>query len=259
MHRFFVPWALPAEGECAVTGDAAHRIGRVLRLAPGARVRLFDTGGREVEAEIASIGKASVTVRLAGELPPERPGPHIHLFPALIRPNRFEWLLEKATELGAASVVPIISERCQVRPAELGGAKAARWRRIVAEAAEQCGRRTLPDLRPPVPFMAALAGAPGLIVLPWEEERTRAPLLGEALRSAACGVRRAACEGPSTAEASIFVGPEGGFSEAEAAVARAGGAVLVSLGPRVLRAETAAIAALAIAVDAIGQQITGNG
>lgn len=242
MHRFYVEPPLPAAGIYTLSGDAAHRIGRVLRMSPGERLRLFDGSGREVEGVIAGMTGGAVTVALADELPPARPEPQLHLYQALIRPNRFEWLLEKAAELGAALVQPVVSERSQVRPAEFGPAKAARWRRILLAAAEQCGRRTLPALSAPLQFAPALRRAPGPIMLPWEEVRGDAPLLGDALRQ----------HGSPSAPVSIFIGPEGGFTLAEAAMARDRGAVLVSLGPRVLRAETAALAALAIAGDALG-------
>jgi 16S rRNA (uracil1498-N3)-methyltransferase len=241
MHRFYVPSPLPPSGACAVTGEAAHRIGRVLRMRPGERVFLFDPTGREVEAVIGQVRGAEVTVALAQELPPKPAEQRLHLYQALIRPNRYEWLLEKATELGAASITPVITERAQVRPAELGRAKTARWDRIVIEAAEQCGRRSLTELSEPVALGTALRDAPGLLVLPWEEEREQSPPLGALLRSL----------GAIPSELSLFIGPEGGFSDAEAASARAAGAQTVSLGSLVLRAETAAVAALAIAGDAL--------
>ncbi len=175
MPRFYVASALPAGGGVyQLTGDAAHRIGRVLRMKPGERLRLFDGSGRELEALIAGLTGAAVTVALAEELPPEPPRPAVHLYQALIRPNRFEWLIEKATELGATAIQPVVSERCQVRAAEFGAAKTVRWGRIVVEAAEQCGRRTLPVLRPPLPFERALRRAPGLVLLPWEDARDAA-------------------------------------------------------------------------------------
>jgi 16S rRNA (uracil1498-N3)-methyltransferase len=241
MHRFYVPSPLPPFGACAVTGEAAHRIARVLRLRPGESVRLFDPTGREVEAIIGQMRGAEVTVALVDDLPPVPHGPRLHLYQALIRPNRYEWLLEKATELGAASITPVLTERVQVRPAELGRARATRWERIAIEAAEQCGRRTLPRLAEPHSFGEAVAHAPGLLLLPWEAGREQQPPLGAALRHL----------GAIPSELSIFIGPEGGFSAAEAAGARAAGAQLVSLGPLVLRAETAALAALAIAADVL--------
>jgi 16S rRNA (uracil1498-N3)-methyltransferase len=217
----------------------------VLRMRPGERLRLFDGTGREIEAEVIAVRGREVLVAPLTELPPAPPALVVHLYPALIRPQRFEWLLEKATELGVARVQPLVSERCQVRTAEFGAGKAARWRRIMAEAAGQCGRRDVPELASPLPFREALACAPGFILLPWEAERATAPTLSEALRAAGPDVGSERCP------LAIFIGPEGGFSPAEVAAARGRAALTVSLGPRVLRAETAAVAALAIALDAL--------
>lgn len=248
VHRFCVPAPLPAAGEYVLTGDAAHRVSRVLRMTPGERLRLFDGSGREVEGTVTALRAGEVSVALTGELPPEPPSPALHLYQGLIRPSRFEWLLEKATELGAVTVQPVLSERCQVRPAEFGKAKAARWGRILMEAAEQCGRRTLPVLGEPLSFDQALRAASGLIVMPWEELRDAAPPLGRALRERGAAQVRTP-DGPPAL--SLFIGPEGGFSSREVQAARGRDALVVSLGPRVLRAETAAAAALAIAGDAL--------
>jgi 16S rRNA (uracil1498-N3)-methyltransferase len=246
--RFFVPWPLPPDAACVLTGELAHRITRVLRLSPGDAVRLFDGSGREVDARIATIVRDSVTVTLQADVPSAPAGPRLHLFASLIRSQRFEWMIEKATELGAATLQPVVSTRCQVRADEFGRSKAERWVRLVIEAAEQCGRRTLPRLPDPVPFAEALDRATGVIVLPWEDDRDRAPSLGAALRL----LREPAEGGVSVPELSIFIGPEGGFSPEEVGQSRQHGALVVSLGPRVLRTETAAIAALAVAQDVLG-------
>ncbi len=245
MHRFYVPPPLSFHGPCPLPAEVAHRVVHVLRMGPGQRLRLFDGSGCEVEVEIAAVRGREVLVSPVAELPPDPPAPVIHLYPALIRPQRFEWLLEKATELGVTRVQPVVSERCQVRAVELGPGKAARWRRITLEAAEQCGRRDVPELASPLPLAAALARAEGLLLLPWEAERAAAPTLGEALRAASPDVGSARCP------VAIFIGPEGGFSPAEVAAARTRGVLTVSLGPRVLRAETAAVAALAIVGDVL--------
>ena len=247
MHRFHVP-ALAPSGEQRLTGDLAHRIARVLRMPAGERVRLFDGSGREVVAVLAGVTAQAVSVRLLDELLPAPPEPRLHLYQALIRPNRFDWLLEKATELGATTLTPVVSERVQVRRSELGPSRAARWARIIVEACEQCGRRTLPELRDPRSFSEALAEASGVIVLAWETARGDAPALGTALRNLQRDGVDAAADG---AEVSLFIGPEGGFAVAEVAAARERGVVVVSLGPRILRAETAALAALAVAADAL--------
>ncbi|MFN8559671.1 MAG: RsmE family RNA methyltransferase [Dehalococcoidia bacterium] len=117
--RVYVP-TLPADGHAAVTGDSAHHLARVLRVAVGDVVRLFDGSGREVEAVIATVAREAVTARIAAELPPAPPEWPVHLYQALIRPSRFELLLEKAAELGASSIRPVVTVRRQVRAAEFG-------------------------------------------------------------------------------------------------------------------------------------------
>lgn len=292
MHRFYVAAPLPVQGDVTIDGEAAHRVGRVLRLGPGERVGLFDGSGREVVAALARVSARDVVATIVSELPPPPAGPSLHLHPALIRPARFDWLVEKAAELGVTLVQPVVTERCQVRASEIGAAKLARWERLAIEAAEQCGRRTLPELLPPLPFERALDGMAGILLLPWEEARGEAVPAGEVLGRAFAAHRAAhtdgsrvpsplpvAREGESTAPAvqprdqdggpdehsgppadrsapgtlppvSIIIGPEGGLTAGEVDAARAHGALVASLGPLVLRAETAAIAAMALAVDA---------
>jgi 16S rRNA (uracil1498-N3)-methyltransferase len=166
-------------------------------------------------------------------MPPREPGVQLVLYQSLIRANRFDWVLEKATEIGVARFVPVIATRVQLQLEE-GAARADRWRRLIIEAAEQCGRGKLPAIDPPVSFEEAVRGAPGLKLMPWEDEREAR--LGEYLRSLD--------ERPRAV--SVFIGPEGGYEPSEVELARESGAVLVTLGYQVMRAETAAIVACGI-------------
>jgi 16S rRNA (uracil1498-N3)-methyltransferase len=200
----------------------------VLRMRPGQRLALFGDG-REFECELVKTSR-DVQVRLLEELPPEPPRPRLALYQALIRPNRFEWLIEKVTELGATAIVPIITERGAVRATEIGEARLERWRRIAIEATEQSGRRGVPSIAGPLGFAAALDGAEGRKVLAWEELRD-----SDAPRPDA-----------TAPQISLFVGPEGGWAKAEVERARKAGGVLIGLGPNILRAETAAIVATAL-------------
>jgi 16S rRNA (uracil1498-N3)-methyltransferase len=244
MPRYFVDQALPQAGTFRLEGEAGHRAARVMRLRTGDAIHLFDGSGREVAATIHRVAGGTVTVEIEAELPPEPPGPDLLLYPALIRSNRFEWLIEKATELGVAAIRPIITARCQVQPSEIRAGRSGRWRRIAVEAAEQCGRRTMPEIASPCAFDAALAAAGLPVLFPYEDSRTTSLPAGAALRDFAVhhGV-------PPVL--SIFIGPEGGFAGSEAGTAGSSGALVVSLGARVLRSETAAIAALAIARDTL--------
>ncbi len=164
----------------------------------------------------------------------------LELYQALIRPQRFELVLEKATEIGVSRFVPVLSGRGQVRTTG-GSQRSVRWRRIVTEAAEQCGRGRVPVVDPPTKLEDALGLASGLKLVPWEGERT----LG--LRSAL----RSLDEVPE--RVSLLIGPEGGLAESEVAQAREAGWLPVSLGSRVLRSETAGIVAPAIVMHELGE------
>lgn len=222
----------PSGGHATLTGPAAHRLTRVLRLPVGASVELFDGSGAVWPARIEQISAASVRLSLGA--PRSQPAlPDAILLAALIRPTRYEWLLEKATELGATAIVPLLCERSAVRPAEIGAARLARWRRITIEAAEQCGRATLPALSPPISLAAALTGFRGELLIAAEPAHGEAPPVGALPLS-------------NSEPITILVGPEGGLTPAEFTAAVAAGGQPVSLGPLVLRAETAALAALAL-------------
>lgn len=241
MRRFFVPPGSVADRDVALGPELAHRLGRVLRLGPGDRIIVAEGGLREYEVQLTGVSAHSVTAIVVAELeaPPE-PAVELVLYQSLIRANRFDLVLEKGAEVGVSRFVPVIGERSQVRP-EGGRARVDRWRRIVTEAAEQCGRGRLPTIDAPLPFDQALASAPGLRVLPWEGERLQG--LGSFFR----GLR----EGPRTV--SLFIGPEGGFDPGEVDLARQHGAALVSLGPRILRSETAGIVAAALVLHELGE------
>jgi 16S rRNA (uracil1498-N3)-methyltransferase len=211
-HRFYA-------GEDALPG-----------LRPGDRVCVF-AAGHEFVCEFIDAGRQA-QVRLLDELPPLPAQRRLVLYQALIRPNRFEWLIEKATEVGVERIVPLVSAHSAVRPEEIGAGRIERWRRIGVEASEQCGRRTVPAIATPLPFSAALSSACGRRVLAWEGLR------GESVAA----TLPAAGEEP----VALFVGPEGGWSEPEVEAARAAGAELLGLGANVLRAETAAVVGSAL-------------
>jgi 16S rRNA (uracil1498-N3)-methyltransferase len=235
-HRFYVE-ASPTSEAVTVIGATAHRIARVLRLLPGAAIELFDGSGRVWPATVQALVGHDVSLTLGG--PEERlPEPACTLLVGFMRPNRFEWLLEKATELGATALQPVITERSAVRPDEVGAARLERWRRIAIEAAEQCGRASVPAISRPAALGAVLSDVAQPFVVAVEPAHGEAPPLGALLRDIG--------RGPIV----ILCGPEGGLSPAEVGAAVARGGRPASLGPLVLRAETAAVAALAILADA---------
>ena len=240
--------ALVTGAELELPAEIAHQARDVLRLRPGDTLTLLDGAGGAYAAEVVTLDRRRVVARLGERVagvaePPVR----VVLCQGMLKAAKFEWVLQKGTELGVAAFVPLLCERAVKATEEASDSKRHRWDRIVAEALEQCGGFTLPETRQPMPLMHALAGIPeGTIALiPWEEERETS--FADALQSA-LAARGAA----SISELRLFIGPEGGFSEGEVALARRHGAIPVTLGPRILRAETAALVAVTLALAACG-------
>jgi len=241
MRRFYVEPGTVRGRQVSLGPEAAHRLARVLRLRSGEHLVLFDGSGQEWAVELKSVGAKGLTAVVVQEVPaPPEPRVHLTLLACLLKEPRFELLLEKATELGVAEIVPVVARRSVVRPWK-EGAKQERWRRIVIEATEQCERARPPELHPPVPLPQALRRAEGLRIVPWEEERSQG--LGQLLR----GLR----EPPR--QVSLLVGPEGGLEPQEVEMARQCGFAVVTLGPRILRAETAALVACALVMHELGE------
>jgi 16S rRNA (uracil1498-N3)-methyltransferase len=223
-ERFFLD-AAPRGGRALLAGDEARHLARVLRAAIGDEVRVFDGTGCEWVARVAALGRDEVALDVVGELPaaPAANRP-VTLAVALPKGERQKWLVEKLTELGVARLVPLVTERgvAEATPAALD-----RLRRGVVEACKQCGRNRLMEIGEPATIAEACAATPpgGRVIL--------------------CdpgGPPLAAREpGPAAAVLGL-VGPEGGFTAVEVAAAELAGAVRASLGPHVLRVETAAIA-----------------
>ena len=226
------------QGARATLDGAAHRhLIKVLRLAPGATIQVFDGAGAEIEARIESVGKASVEITLGARHRVPPPACAITLLQSLPRGERMDFIVQKTTELGVARVVPVLTELGMVKPP---GTRRQRWQTIAEEAARQCGRADVPEVADCIalgPALAEFAGRPGARFMLWEGERTQA-------------LRAALAAGPR--EVALLVGPEGGFSRTEVEAGAEAGFVPVSLGARILRAETAAIVAVALAQAAAG-------
>lgn len=243
LRRFYVPRGSLRARNVTLGPPLAHRLGRVLRLKRGDRIVLFDGGPREYEVQLTGVSANAVTAVVVGERPaPPEPGARLTLYQALVRANRFDLVLEKGTEIGVSRFVPLLTARGRFQNEhEASALRAERWRRIVTEAAEQSGRGRVPEVAAPLALEEALPQARGLKLLPWEREEARG--LTEYVRSLAGRPR----------EVSLFIGPEGGFEDDEVAMAVASGVVTVSLGPRILRSETAGIVAAALVLDALGE------
>ncbi|MBB1077768.1 16S rRNA (uracil(1498)-N(3))-methyltransferase [Rhodoferax sp. 4810] len=247
MPRFYCPTTLTTGALLDLPAGAARHV-QVLRLQPGDGITLF-TGeaSGEFSATVTQMGRSSVQVQVGDFLPTQRePALRVHLAVGMPANERMDWLVEKATELGAASIQPLMTERSVLRlNGERADKKVAHWQSVAVAACEQCGGNLVPLIQPVMTLTQWLKN--------WGERDVDAPTgLLLSLRSDARGVRDAvgqqAVAAPGQAsivrEVTFLSGPEGGLSTAEEDAALAAGFQPVTLGPRVLRAETAALAAL---------------
>ncbi|WP_219895222.1 16S rRNA (uracil(1498)-N(3))-methyltransferase [Aquisediminimonas profunda] len=232
--RLFVESPLADGIELSISGPQAHYLLSVMRMKIGSPVKLFDNISGEWLAEVAIIGKRDLILRVTGHLREREAVPDIWLLAAPIKKARIDLVAEKASELGVARYQPVITRRTVIERLNLD-----RLRSHMVEAAEQCGRTVVPDLGGPVKLPALLRDWPTGRTLYFADENG-----GEVFARVA-----AAHQGP----AAILIGPEGGFDDEERTLIRAlPQSVPISLGPRILRAETAAIAALAIWMASAG-------
>lgn len=232
--RLFVPDELGPERRIALEGPQAHYLGKVMRMRAGDTVILCDDLTGEWAAHVINVGKRDVVLDVVEMLRVREAVPDLWLCPALLKRDRFDLVLEKATELGVARIAPVITRRCvadKLNP--------ERARAITIEAAEQCARTALPQLAEPVKLDTLLANWPKDRSLFFADENGGEP----------AATAFAAHHGP----AALLIGPEGGLDDAERAAIRAHPeARPISLGPRILRGETAAITALAVWMASAG-------
>ena len=232
MHRFIVD-DRPLQGEVALPPEEAEHAARVLRLRPGVGVELIDGRGRVVTAEVASVGKRDVTARVTGECPGRESPVRLTVYIGCPKGEKLELVAQKLTELGAARLCPVVMERSVARGERFEG-RMGRLQRIAREAVKQCGRGLIPEIAAPMTWDEVLSRLPGhgLALIPWEEARDGR-------------LRDLWAAHPDQRDIALIVGPEGGMSAGEVQAAREASARPITLGPRILRAETAAIAAAA--------------
>ncbi|MCZ2406077.1 MAG: 16S rRNA (uracil(1498)-N(3))-methyltransferase [Burkholderiales bacterium] len=236
MPRFHCPVPLQAGDDIALPAGAARHV-QVLRLQPGEAITLFHGGedgpGGEFEATITHMGRSEVRARVGTHLAVEREAPRaVHLLAGITANERMDWLVEKATELGVASITPLLAERSVLKlKGERAEKKLAHWQAVAVAACEQCGRNRVPPIHPAVDLADWLRAPPA--------EGARLLL---SLRPGTQPLRTAA---PGHGALTFLSGPEGGLTSAEEDLALAHGFAPVTLGTRVLRAETAPLAALA--------------
>ena len=241
MHRFFLPADWIAEGTVVITGKPIHQIRNVLRLGASDRIIVLDNSGWQYEVELQKVDTTGVEGKVISKsLAAGEPGTKITLYQALLKASNFEFVLQKCTEIGVAVFVPFICKRCVAGTPD--SKRLGRWRSIITEAAELSRRGKLPILQTPTSFTDACKSASGISILPWEGEKLKG--IGDVLRSHQ--------KIGNDSAISIFIGPEGGFSADEVEFARSCGIVPVSLGHRILRADTAGLVAATITLHEFG-------
>ena len=228
VSRFYLDATL-SEGEQLLEGDLAHYVGRVLRLAPGAAVQLFNGTGQEWPGEIIEVSKRAVRVQLDASIAGLGDSPlHTHLGQAMSRGERMDWAIQKAVELGVNEVTPLQTERCEVKlQGERADKRQQHWQQIAVAACEQSGRSTVPVIHAPQPLENWLSTVESecKLVLHHRAEQNLEEL-----------------EAPTSV--ALLIGPEGGLSAGEIERAIAAGFSPARFGPRVLRTETAPVVAL---------------
>ncbi len=244
MHRFYLPDGMPVEGPVRFPKDIARQLSRVLRMRAGEEIGVFDGTGNQWTIELDEVSSRSAEGHVVDVTRPSTESRvDIMLYQSLIDAAQFELVLQKGVELGVKRFVPLLTERVSgAGSTNASEGRQARWARIVQEAAEQSGRVFLPEVVAPVAMDAAFSEPPtGLFIVPWEGETSRS--LREALRTRNDG---------SDEAISIVIGPKGGLTEAEIDFLSQRGALPVTLGNRILRAETAAIATVAAVLYELG-------
>ncbi|MBN2128347.1 MAG: 16S rRNA (uracil(1498)-N(3))-methyltransferase [Sedimentisphaerales bacterium] len=246
MQRFFVAES-SFEDECVrLSPEQAHQVCHVLRLTPGDSVVVLDDAGFEYDAVLQTVGGHEVVCRITEKRPaPGEPQVQITLFQSLLARDKFEWVLQKGTEVGATRFVPVLTQRSIVRARRIEEKKFTRWRRILTEAAEQSHRGRVPQLEREVDFAEAASRLGRFDCSVIAAPSDNGVSLKDALESRV--------EKPSSV--ALLIGPEGGLTDAEIALACENSAVRVSLGPRILRTETAAVVASALILYELGQMM----
>lgn len=232
--RLFVEQVLADGAQLSLDGPQAHYLARVMRIAPGDGVILCDNATGEWAARVIEAGKRDVLLQVETQLRLREAVPDFTLCAALLKKDRFDLVLEKACELGVARIQPVLTRRCVADKLNLERATA-----ILTEAAEQCARTALPELRAPVKLDALLKDWDASRALFFADENGGDPA--------------PAAFAATPGSAALLTGPEGGFDEAERNAIRAlPAARAITLGPRILRGETAAIAATALWMGTVG-------
>ena len=238
MHRFFVSPDILNGGRIVLTDSQAHQIRDVLRMTSGDKIVVLDNTGCEYTVSLIKLDRREVIGEVINKTESEgEPKTRITLYQSILAREKFEWVLQKCTEIGICSFVPVVTQRSIVRrPESVTIKKMSRWQSIITEAAEQSGRGRIPTLENPLNFTDILSGLDNFDCSVIGSAQIDTPDLRGIIKGKDSELKKIA----------LFIGPEGGFTEKEIADAGGRGAKVFSLGKRVLRTETAAIVASAL-------------
>jgi 16S rRNA (uracil1498-N3)-methyltransferase len=233
MRRFYAHPRQFSQDMVTLDAEETLHLARVLRLGVGAKVQVCDGEGGNFEAQVATLEPRGATLRILGRLEAwgESPLPLV-LGIGLAKGEAADAVVRQATEMGVSRIFPFISERSERLTPERAARRRERWRRLARESIKSCQRSMLPIIEPPRDFAAAMDGPEEVKLIFWEEERG--------------GGLKPVLQLPRPRDVRVLIGPEGGFSPGEAALAREAGFQVVSLGPRLLKVPTAALAAITL-------------
>jgi 16S rRNA (uracil1498-N3)-methyltransferase len=240
MPRFFIESSqtLPQAGDCmSIDGENGRHISKSLRMKPGEKITVCDGRGNDCDCTISDISGELVTTQVNKVCKSQsEPSVFVTLYQCLPKSDKMELIIQKLTELGISRIVPVNSEFCIAKISGKEDKKLARWQKIALEAAKQSGRGIVPKIESPINFSQAVKNAPGEKIMLYEGG-------GEPLRNLVHDTDK---------EISFFVGPEGGFSVNELELAKVNHVKIATLGPRILRTETAPIAAVTVIMSETG-------
>ena len=248
MRRFFVEEKDIKENQVTIKGDEARHIAQVLRLKERDKIKVFTGKGKEYLTEIIQASKKEVIGRILKESRLDTEPPiEITLVQGLPKSDKMDLIVQKTTELGVKRIIPVITQRTIIRlDKEKAKVRRIRWQRIALEAAKQSGKAIIPEVREVISFIQALdnLNRESLNLIPWEEETSTS--LKEVLKHHISHIPH------PRSQITVFIGPEGGFTSGEVEAAKKRGALSVSLGPRLLRTETAGLVTLAMILYELG-------
>lgn len=245
MHKFFVEESKIAGNVCTIDGDDVKHIYKVLRLKDGDKVNINNCKGVEYIGEILEVNKKEVKVNLIEKVHLNNESPmEVHLFQGLPKAAKMDLIAQKCTELGVSEITPIITERVVVKGNETSEFKKVdRWNRIALEACKQSKRSIIPTINQPIEFQGLMEALKDfdLVIVPYENQENQ-------------GIRyvKSQVKDKEIKKAAIIIGPEGGFEESEIQALKEAGSFIVTLGPRILRTETAGFVALSLLMYELG-------